>query len=228
MKSSKALGFIDENFVWIAIILSVAAHFGTLLILQRDQVVVPQMEIKKTVAKVRIFSNPNGNPNSQAKVVEVSKPKPQPKPKPKPDHKVINTAKVQEQPVVETPPVENSGPQSFGDDTTGGVVGEGVSTTDGESEGGITSNWEPATKVDPDFPMEARQKGVEGFVLLQMDIDESGKPENIEVIKAEPRNLFEKEAKKAVRQWRYKPRMVNGQAVKVLAHQVRVDFKFSN
>ncbi|RZA12007.1 MAG: energy transducer TonB, partial [Proteobacteria bacterium] len=108
-----------------------------------------------------------------------------------------------------------------------GVVGEGFSTTDGESDGGVTSNWEPATRVDPVFPVEAREKGIEGYVLLSLDIDEEGKPENLSVVKAEPRNLFEKEARAAVRKWRYKPRMVNGQAVKVLGHQVRVEFKFN-
>ncbi|RZA25013.1 MAG: energy transducer TonB [Proteobacteria bacterium] len=227
MKSSRAFSFLDDNFVWIAIVLSMAAHFGTLAILQRDNVVVPRIEEKKIVAKVRIFANPGGNPNSSAKAVEVAKPKPQVKPKPRPDRKVISTAKVDDKPAVETPPVENSGPQSFGDDTTGGVVGEGFSTTDGESDAGITSNWEPATRVDPVVPVEAREKGIEGYVLLSLDIDEEGKPENLSVVKAEPRNLFEKEARAAVRKWRYKPRMVNGQAVKVLGHQVRVEFKIS-
>lgn len=226
MKSSKALSFIDNNFVWIAIVLSVAAHFGTLFILQRDKVVAPQAEVKKPVAKVRIFANPNGNPNSQTKVVEVAKPKPLPKPKPvpKPDRKVINTAPVQEKVAEEAPVVENSGPQSFGDDVTGGVVGEGFSTTDGESDGGVTSNWEPATRVDPEFPQEARVKGISGFVLLSLDINEEGQPENISVVKADPRNMFEQEARKAVRKWRYKPRLVNGQPVKVIGHQVRVEF----
>jgi protein TonB len=226
MKSSRALSFVDDNFVWIAIVLSIAAHFGTLAILQRDNVVAPKIEVKKTVAKVRIFANPGGNPNAPAKVVEVAKPKPQVKPKPRPDRKVISTAPVDEKPV-EAPPAENSGPQSFGDDTTGGVVGEGFSTTDGESDAGITSNWEPATRVDPIFPKEAAEKGLEGYVLLSLDINEEGVPENLSVVKAEPRNLFEKEAKSAVRKWRYKPRMVNGQAVKVLGHQVRVEFKLS-
>lgn len=227
MKSSKALSFVDKNFVWIAIILSVAAHFGTLWILKRDNVPVPVAEVKKTVAKVRIFSNPNGNPKSTTKVVEVATPKPQPKPKPKPkpDRKVINTAKVAP-PVEETPPIENSGPQSFGDDVTGGVVGEGISTTDGESDPGVTSNWEPYEKALPDYPEEAALKGIEGYVQIKMDINEAGVPENIEIVSAQPRNLFEKDARKAVRKWRYKPRMVGGQAVKVLGHQVRLDFKF--
>ena len=227
MKSSKSLRFLDENFVWVAVVLSVAAHFGTLLILQRDTVVVPHVEVKKTVAKVRIFANPNGNPNAPAKAVEVAKPKPDIAPKPKPDHKVINTKPIEKDTPQEVVPQEAAGPQSFGDDKTGGVVGEGFSTTDGEGDAGITANAEPIEKIPPTFPQEARIKGVEGYVLLKFDISEQGKAENIEVIKAEPRNLFEKEAKNAVRKWRYTPRMVSGVPTKILGKEVRIDFKLA-
>ncbi|MBC7660851.1 MAG: TonB family protein [Chitinophagaceae bacterium] len=226
MKSSKTLRFLDEHFVWVAVVLSVAAHFGTLWIMTRDTVVVPHAEVKKIVAKVRIFSNPNGNPAAVAKAVEVAKPKPDVKPKPKPDHKVINTKPVEKEAPQETPQ-ENAGPQSFGDDKTGGVVGEGFSTTDGQGDAGVTSNAEPIEKIPPTFPQEARVKGVEGYVLLKFDISEEGKAENIEVIKAEPRNLFEKEAKNAVRKWRYTPRLVSGVPTKILGKEVRIDFKLS-
>ena len=225
MKSSKGLRFLDEYFVWIAVVLSVAAHLVTLLILQRDVVAVPQVEVKKTVAKVRIFANPNGNPNASAKAVEVAKPKPDIKPKPKPDHKVINTKPVEKDTPQEAVPAEAAGPQSFGDDKTGGVVGEGFSTTDGEGDAGVTANAEPIDRIEPTFPKEAAVKGLEGYVLLRFDINEEGKAENIEVLKAEPRNMFEKEAKNAVRKWRYAPRMVNGVAAKMVGKEVRFDFK---
>ena len=43
MKSSKSLRFLDEYFVWIAVVLSVVAHFGTLLILSRDSIAVREV-----------------------------------------------------------------------------------------------------------------------------------------------------------------------------------------
>lgn len=225
MKSSKSLRFVDEYFVWIAVVLSVAAHFGTLWILQRDAVVVPQVEVKKTVAKVRIFANPNGNPNAVAKAVEVAKPKPVTPPKPRPDRKVINTKPVEKDTPQETVPQEAAGPQSFGDDVTGGVVGEGFSTTDGEGDAGVTANAEPIDRIEPTFPKEAQVKGIEGYVLLRFDINEEGRAENIEVVKSEPRNMFDKEAKTAVRKWKYAPRMVGGVAAKMVGKEVRFDFK---
>lgn len=225
MKSSKGLRFLDEYFVWIAVLLSVVAHLGTLLILQRDNVAVPQVEVKKSVVKVRIFANPNGNPNASAKAVEVAKPKPDIKPKPKPDHKVINTKPVDKDTPQETVPQETAGPQSFGDDKTGGVVGEGFSTTDGQGDAGVTANAEPIHQADPVYPKEAEAKGLEGFVLLRFDLNEEGKAENIEVLKSEPRNMFEKEAKNAIRKWRYAPHMVNGVAAKVVGKQFRIEFK---
>jgi len=219
MKSSKSLRFLDDYFVWIAVGLSLMAHLATLAILQRDNVAAP-VEVKKTVAKVRIFANPNGNPNVQAKAVEIAKPKPA---KPKPNRKVIATKPVAEETPAEVPE-ETAGPQSFGDDTTGGVVGTGISTAD-TSDPGVTSNVQPIERIEPSFPQEAAIKGIEGYVLLRFNITEDGKAEDIDVVKAEPRNLFEREAKNAVRKWRYKPRLVGGVPTKVLGQEVRFDFK---
>lgn len=222
--SNPRIKLLDENFVWIAVVLSVLAHVATILILKRDTVEIPQIEVKKPVAKVRILANPHGNPNSQAKAVEIAKPQPKPKVQPKPNQRVIATKPVEKEPV-EAPPVENSGPQSFGDDTTGGVVGEGFSTTDGETEAGITANAEPIERIEPTYPRDAQLKGIEGYVLLRLDINEEGRAENIQVIAAEPRNMFEREAKAAVRKWQYKPRILNGQAVKMIGKEVRFEFK---
>ncbi len=224
MKSSKSLRFLDEYFVWIAVALSLVAHFGTLLILQRDTIAVPQVLAKKTVAKVRIFANPNGNPNLAVKAVEIAKPKPLVKPKPKPDHKVINTS-VDKDPPKEAAPQENAGPQSFGDDTTGGVVGTGFSSDEGAGAAGESSNIKPLDRVEPAFPKEASIKGIEGFVLVRFDVNEEGRPENISVVEADPRNMFEKEAKNAVRKWHYKPRLVSGVPTKVIGQEIRFDFK---
>ena len=179
---------------------------------------------KPHVAKVRILANPNGNPNiTQTKAVEIAKPKP----KPKPNTRSLAKNAPKEEPKEEAPQ-ENNAPQSFGDDPTGGVVGTGFSTTDGSSDPGATSNAEPIERVKPEFPQEAALKGIEGWVLLRFDITEEGRVENIEVVNANPRNMFERKARDAVKKWKYAPRMSNGQAVKVIGREVQIDFKFDS
>lgn len=215
---------VDNHAPWLAVLGSVALHIASVLFMRyghsSSDYVVPE---KPKVAKVRIFSNPHGNPAAtQTKAVEIAKPKP----KPKPNARNITKKDLPKEEA--EPAVANNLPQSFGDDTTGGEVGTGTSTTSGESEGGANSNWEPIEQVKPVMPKEAALKGIEGFVKFRVDINEEGKPENITVVEAENRSVFEQEARKALRKFRYSPRMINGQAVKVVGHTILVEFKLTD
>lgn len=64
-----------------------------------------------------------------------------------------------------------------------------------------------------------------GYVRLQFDINTKGNPENIVVVKSEPEGFFEDAAVKALSKWKYKPKVVNGRAVKQLGLQVQLDFQ---
>ena len=44
------------------------------------------------------------------------------------------------------------------------------------------------------------------------------------VIDAEPKRVFDKEAKRALRKWKYKPKVVDGKAMKQVGLTVRLDF----
>lgn len=214
---------VDNHAPWLAVLGSVALHIASVLVMRfghsSSDYKVPE---PPKVAKVRILYNPHGNPAAtQTKAVEISKPKP----KPKPNARAITQKDL---PKEEEEPATNSAPQSFGDDPTGGVVGVGVSTTTGESDPGVTSNWQPLEQVKPTMPKEAALKGIEGWVKFRFDITEEGKPENVVIVEAENRSVFEQEARKALRKWKYAPRMVNGQAVKVIGHIVMIEFKLTD
>lgn len=70
-------------------------------------------------------------------------------------------------------------------------------------------------KVDPVYPEQARQAKVEGIVNLEVMVDEQGNVASVRVIQGYP--LLDQAAMDAVRQWRYSPTILNGQAVRVLA-----------
>lgn len=63
----------------------------------------------------------------------------------------------------------------------------------------------------PRFPVRAKRLGVDrGEVTVEFTIDKDGAVKDAVVVAAEPERVFEKEALKAVAQWRYQPKLVDG------------------
>lgn len=83
----------------------------------------------------------------------------------------------------------------------------------------------PLYRVQPRYPRKALRLGKQGYVVLSFDINEAGRVTNVRVIEANPRRLFEREAERALKQWKYKPMLVNGEAVSQLGQRIRLDFE---
>lgn len=65
----------------------------------------------------------------------------------------------------------------------------------------------------PEFPVDARLDGVEGWVKFTYTIGKDGEVRNVRVVAAEPRNVFENAVRRAVRGWRFEPPTVEGRPV---------------
>ena len=79
-------------------------------------------------------------------------------------------------------------------------------------------------KVQPIYPPLARQARIQGTVLLQAEISKDGTIENLRLISGHP--MLAPAAIDAVKQWRYKPYLLNGEPVAVET-QVQVVFSLS-
>ena len=79
-------------------------------------------------------------------------------------------------------------------------------------------------KVEPQYPVMAKQAHVQGSVLLRAVIGKDGKVENVQAQSGNP--LLASAAVNAVKQWRYKPYVLNGSAVEVET-TVTVNFQLS-
>ncbi len=86
----------------------------------------------------------------------------------------------------------------------------------------------PLYRVEPRYPRKALRLNKQGYVLLSFDINESGRVVNIQVIDANPRKLFEREAQRALKRWKYKPMLINGEAVSQIGQKIRLDFKMES
>ena len=69
------------------------------------------------------------------------------------------------------------------------------------------------SKVNPTYPVDAKQEGISGTVVLHAIIGKEGAVENLQVVSG-PEKL-RTSALDAVRQWTYKPYVLNGQPVEV-------------
>lgn len=67
--------------------------------------------------------------------------------------------------------------------------------------------------VPPDYPAAARRANVQGRVVIEARIAESGRVENPHVLSAHP--LLRDAALAAVKRWRYEPACLNGAPVAV-------------
>ena len=68
-------------------------------------------------------------------------------------------------------------------------------------------------KPQPTYPALARQARIQGQVVLHAIIDKDGRVSELSVISGHP--LLVQSALEAVRQWRYRPTTLNGEAVEV-------------
>lgn len=77
------------------------------------------------------------------------------------------------------------------------------------------------TKVSPDYPSLARDARIQGSVILTVHINKSGDVESVQLFSGHP--MLAPAAIDAVKQWKYKPYLLNGEPIAV---ETRVTVNF--
>ena len=83
----------------------------------------------------------------------------------------------------------------------------------------------PLVRINPDYPPRALGRGLEGWVQVQFTITASGAVEDAIVVDAEPKDVFDDAALKAIARWRYNPKVENGVPVDRVGVQARILFQ---
>ncbi|MFZ0317694.1 MAG: energy transducer TonB [Candidatus Sulfotelmatobacter sp.] len=126
---------------------------------------------------------------------------------------------VEQKPAAATIALQASPPHSpatQSDASSGAAVpAERASFSQGVAAGLIVS------RVSPIYPPEARRARISGTVIMKAIINETGDVASLELISGHP--MLAPAAMDAVKQWKYKPYLVNGKAV-VVDTQVQVNF----
>ncbi|MBN1652152.1 MAG: TonB family protein [Deltaproteobacteria bacterium] len=93
--------------------------------------------------------------------------------------------------------------------------------------GAVTRDSEvvPLVRIEPQYPPLARERGIEGWVRVRFTIDKAGQVENPIVVAAEPPGVFNTAVIRAIRKWKYAPKVVDGLAMQQPGIEVRLIFK---
>ena len=118
-----------------------------------------------------------------------------------------------------TPDASNSG-LNFGADIVADIsLDGGLALESGDGE------YLPIVKVAPVYPQRALSRGIEGFVIVEFTVGKQGSVKDPFVVEANPANIFDQAALDAAAKFKYKPRVINGEAAEVAGVQNRITFQ---
>lgn len=84
----------------------------------------------------------------------------------------------------------------------------------------------PLTVIQPEYPRRAAQRGTEGYCTVEFTVTSAGTTRDAFVVDC-PDSVFERASLKAAEKIKYKPRVVDGQAVDVPGVQYKFIFQMA-
>ena len=91
------------------------------------------------------------------------------------------------------------------------ISSSGMASGDGE--------YLPIVKVAPIYPRRAQTRGISGYCIVEYTVTTSGAIRDPKAVDCEPAGVFEKASVKASLKFKYKPRVVDGEAIEVAGVQ---------
>lgn len=89
-------------------------------------------------------------------------------------------------------------------------------------------NYLPIVRVSPIYPRRALTRGIEGYVLVEFVVTETGTVRDPVVLFADPPGFFERAAVTAVMKFKYKPKVAGGKPVAVSGVRSRIVFEMED
>lgn len=88
----------------------------------------------------------------------------------------------------------------------------------------------PIVRVEPMYPTRALSRGIEGYVILEFTVLASGAVDeaSVVILEGQPEGMFDSAAERAVKKWKYRPKVVNGQPVPQYGIRTKLTFQLEN
>jgi protein TonB len=100
------------------------------------------------------------------------------------------------------------------------ISSTGMSTGDGE--------YLPIVKVAPIYPRRAQTRGISGYCIVEYAVTKSGSIRDPIAIDCLPSGVFERASVKAAAKFKYKPRVVDGEAIEVAGVRNKFTYELEN
>ena len=97
------------------------------------------------------------------------------------------------------------------------ISSSGMATGDGE--------YLPIVKVAPIYPRRAQTRGITGYCIIEYIVTTSGAIRDPVAVDCQPEGVFEKASLKASLKFKYKPRVVDGEAIEVAGVQNKFTYE---
>jgi protein TonB len=110
--------------------------------------------------------------------------------------------------------VVNTAPQASVDVE---ISSSGMASGDGE--------YLPIVKVAPIYPRRAQTRGITGYCIVEYTVTTSGAIRDPKAVDCQPQGVFEKASVKAATKFKYKPRVVDGEAIEVAGVQNKFTYE---
>lgn len=82
---------------------------------------------------------------------------------------------------------------------------------------------QPLVRIEPQYPVRAAERGVEGTCAVRFDVTPDGTPTNVQILTCSS-SMFERSSIRAVERWRYNPKIEDG--VPVARRGVETQFNY--
>ena len=79
-------------------------------------------------------------------------------------------------------------------------------------------------RINPQYPRNELLAGVEGWVKVRFTVEPDGSVSSPKVVESKPPRVFDSSALRAIKKWKFKPKVVNGIAVSQDGTQI-IEFK---
>lgn len=84
----------------------------------------------------------------------------------------------------------------------------------------ISTNLMPLVRIPPRYPMRAANRRIEGWVKIEFTITKHGTVKDAVVVESKPSKIFNRAALQAIKRWKFKPKVVSGEAFEQRAVQI--------